>query len=227
VIATEKSENKKLGAVSVTLASIKGSCPTTCPLQNNGCYAQDSFTGMMVRRMDNHVQDANLDASAVAHDEADAIDTLTGKRPLRIHVAGDCRTNDAAQTVSAAAQRYSARRGPPVWTYSHAWRTVARDSWKDVSVLASCETPQDVADARQRGYAAARVVPEFQNGTRAWREGDLTMIPCPEQAGSAASCSDCRLCWNDQKLLARNAVICFSAHGSGTAKVKTTLTVLA
>ena len=226
VIATERSENRKLGGVSVTLASIKGSCPTTCPLRDNGCYAQDSFVGMMVRRMDNFVQDADLDASAVAHDEANAIDGLSGKRALRLHVAGDCKTDEAAHTVSGAAGRYSARHGQPVWTYSHAWRDVARDSWKDVSVLASCETTQDVREASARGYASARVVPEFPNGRRAWQEDGLTMLPCPEQSGAAASCADCKLCWKDQSLRSRGVTIAFAAHGSGTQKVKTTLTVL-
>jgi hypothetical protein len=227
VIATEKSENRKLGSVSITMASIAGSCPRTCPLQNRGCYAQTSFVGMMVARMDRHVQDAGLDVEAIAQDEADAIDNLTGKRALRIHVAGDCTTDTAAQTVSSAAQRYSERHDQKVWGYTHAWRDVARDSWKDVSILASCETVQDVADARERGYAAAVVVDEFP-GTKAWKQGDLTLIPCPEQAGTSPSCNDCRLCWNDTRLRERSMAIAFAVHGSGAEKAKTVaLTVLA
>jgi hypothetical protein len=82
-------------------------------------------------------------------------------RPLRLHTVGDCRTDEAARIVAAAAERYMDAGGGPVWTYTHAWRLVDRASWGRVSVLASCETPEQVELARARGYATAIVVDEF------------------------------------------------------------------
>jgi hypothetical protein len=84
---------------------------------------------------------------------------------MRLHTVGDCRTDEAAKIVAAAAERYMDAGGGPVWTYTHAWRLVDRASWGRVSVLASCETPEQVELARARGYATAIVVDEFDDRT--------------------------------------------------------------
>jgi hypothetical protein len=182
---------------------------------------------MQVRRMDKYVEEAGLDETQVAQAEADAIDAIWSGLPLRLHVAGDCRTDAAAQIVSAAAARYTSRNRNKAWTYSHAWRDVARESWGGVSVLASCESADDALKARDAGYAAAIVVPEFPEGKRAWPLGNgLTAIACLEQTGASPACTSCRLCWDDEGLRRRKQVIAFAAHGSGVKKVKQALNVL-
>jgi hypothetical protein len=225
VIAVARSENQKLGGVSVTMAAI-ASCGD-CPLRNNGCYAQDGHVGMMTRRMDAHVREAGLSQQDIADAEALAIDGIWSGLPLRIHVSGDCDSNETAQTVSGAADRYSKRNGQPTWTYTHSWRKVARKSWGQVSVLASCETPDEAVEARAQGYAPAIVVDAFPDGKKAWDLGNgLKAMPCPEQSGAALSCVDCKLCWNDEKLQKRNLAIAFAIHGSGAKKARTVLNVL-
>lgn len=225
VIATALSQNGKLGAVSSTTASLQ-SCGA-CPLRDNGCYAQNGPLSWIVRRMDKHVTENDVTVEQIARDEAAAIDGLWSGLPLRIHVAGDSRTDETAQIVSAAAERYSKRNRQGSWTYTHAWRAVSRGSWGKVSVLASCETEQDVLDAQERGYAAALVVGEYENGSKAWTLANgMKAIPCPQTTNAAASCATCRLCMDDGKLKARNAVIAFEVHGSQQSKARVTLNVL-
>lgn len=225
VLAVALSQNEKLGAVSATTVSIESCGP--CPWKNNGCYAQQGPLGWMVKRMDTHVASESMEALAIARAEADAIDGLRTGLPLRLHVAGDCASDEAAQIVSGAAERYSRRNRAPAWTYTHAWRAVKRSSWGQTSVMASCETADQADAAMESGYAAAMVVEEYPNGKRSWKlPTGATAIPCPQTTGAAASCADCRLCWNDNALRARRAVITFAAHGSQNRKVRETLRVL-
>lgn len=225
VIATNISQNAKLGPVAVTTATLASCGP--CPLRDAGCYAQQGPLGWMVKRMNDHATATAATPVEIARDEAQAIGTLKSGLPLRLHVAGDCQTDEAASIVSQAAERYSRRHRAPAWTYTHAWRQVSRSSWGQVSVLASCETPEHVDQAREAGYAAALVVEAYPNGRKSWKLANgSTAIPCPQTTDAAASCADCRLCWNDQALRGRNAVIAFEAHGAQSKKVKATLNVL-
>jgi hypothetical protein len=217
-MAVERSDNSKLGGASTTYAS-QPSCPSACPFINNGCYAQAAGPlGWMTRRMNTAALESGADVLDVALAEAAAIRTLTGTRPLRLHTYGDCPTEESARIVSGASAEYAARHGSPVWTYTHAWRTVVRSAWnRAVSVLASCETVKAARKAMDRGYAAAIVVPEHTS-PNAYRVDDVTVIPCPEQTGKSASCATCRLCWDSDALLRRRAVIAFETHGSGARK---------
>ena len=225
VIATGISQNSKLGPVATTTTTLASCGP--CPFRDNGCYAQQGPLGWMVTRMNAHAEATAATPRQIAQDEARAIGTITSGLPLRLHVAGDCSDDDSARIVSAAADRYSRRYRQPAWTYTHAWRAIERRSWGQVSVLASCETPEQADQARERGYAVAMVVSEYPNGRKAWKlETGATAIPCPQTTDAAVSCAQCRLCWNADALRERNAVIAFEAHGSQAKKVRTTLTVI-
>jgi hypothetical protein len=210
-IAVEKSNNAKTGPVSATYVS-QGSCPTTCSFLGAGCYAELGRTGMHTRNL----ADADTEFTPVqlARRESAAIRELSGMRPLRLHVVGDCRTNESAKIVSRAADRYRGKHGQPVWTYTHAWRTVERVNWGDVAVRASVESERDIAIARERGYPAALVVDHHPENGASWKTKDGTkVIPCPEQT-RGTTCSDCRLCWTSPH------VIAFAAHGARAETVR-------
>jgi hypothetical protein len=207
-IAVERSKNTKTGPISATYAA-QGSCPTSCPLLHSGCYAESGQVGMLAARL------AAKPATprAIARQEAAAIDTLTGALPLRLHVVGDCRTDATTRIVSAAADRYAARHDQPVWTYTHAWRAVDRDSWGAVSVRASCESVGEIPAATARGYRAAVIVSEHPTDGRAWNSAAGKVIPCPAQTRDT-TCRDCKLCWTSPHTIA------FAAHGQSTKKVQ-------
>jgi hypothetical protein len=222
-IAKAKSGNAKIGEAGTTYAA-QTSCPTSCPFfAGGGCYAENGSLGKFV------TGPLNAAAKAIAHDvldvaraEADAIDKLdvSDGRELRLHTVGDCATDEAAQIVAAACARYRARGGGPVWTYTHAWRDVARESWGEVSVLASCETAEDVALAKTRGYATQITVEEFANdrrhqldATEAPKAVGVDILPCPEQT-RGVTCTECRLCFDDAKLRDRGYSIAFEMHGT-------------
>lgn len=214
VIAVAKSANSKIGQVAATYVS-QESCPRSCPFRGSGCYAETGMTGIHTKRLNRDARAGKLTKLQLAKNEARAVDGLSGDLPLRLHVVGDCTTNQTTKVVAGAAKRYRSRHNSRVWAYTHTWKRVRRASWGDVSVIASCETMADVKLAMGQGYAAAIVVSEHSGagGRAVVREG-LRVVPCPQQTGRAADCMSCGLCLDAGRLRAAGIVIEFATHGS-------------
>ena len=138
------------------------------------------------------------DPVAIATEEAKAIATLSGTRPLRLHVVGDCTSDQTARILAGAVRKYQRVTNQPAWSYSHAWRDIKRKSFGPISVLASGESTQQVKLARAKGYATAMVVDRFQD-TKAFSIDGVKVVPCPQQTGKTDSCRTCRLCWDDSQ----------------------------
>jgi len=212
VLAVEKSTNSKTGLVAATYAPIQ-SCPKTCPFMDGGCYAQHGHCGIHLRRLNKNAKaQKKTRAVDIARIEARAIREMKSMLPLRLHIVGDCKTAKAAEIVARASGEYRARTAQPVWTYTHAWKTIPRDKWGDISVLASCETIEDAKCAMERGYAASMV--RAKKFDKSFKLGDIQMIPCPEMV-KGIPCNKCKLCTKDQMLLKSRRVICFFPHGTG------------
>lgn len=229
---SDSGNTKLMGSkkVDATYVSIKASCPKTCPLMGEGCYAQLSYVGMTTHRLDDEAQGNS--PLQVARAEARAIDTayrggpIPSNRDMRLHVAGDSRTRAAAKIVNSAVGRWKNRGGQDCWTYTHAWRNVPREDWANVSILASVSTPQEAALAKKQGYAPAIVVGEHPGDKAYQLDGSNTKwIPCPAQT-KGVGCSDCRLCFNADRLFENNFGIAFAAHGVKKDTVRRHLNVM-
>jgi len=233
-IYVSNSQNEKISGtnkVDATYASIKATCSSTCPFQNDStCYAKLSFVGMIVKRLDSRARQHS--PLAVARAEAKCIDeAYNGKaipkdRDLRIHVSGDSRTISGTKLINNAVKRWKKRGGRTAWSYSHSWQHVPREEWSAVSILASIESTDQVSAARQQGYAPAIVVPEHVSERAYMLPGsDTKWIPCVSQTRNI-SCVDCRLCFNADRLFENNMGIAFAAHGINKTALKRRLTVI-
>lgn len=221
------SDNRKTGAVAATYAS-KASCPVTCPFLDCGCYGDYGPTAIIWKRMDEG--GVGLTPEQIATQEAIQLDRLPAVVDVRLHVVGDARTDAAAAILASAAIRYTSRNpGVDVWTYTHSWQMVQRAAWGGVSVLASCQTPDEVTAAAERGYAAALVVADFESQhayTFYDSEGrEYRGVPCLYETRKI-QCVNCRLCMDDGKLREERRVILFRAGGGGRKSVVRTLEVL-
>ena len=215
-LAVQWSGNVKIGRLSTTLAGTV-SC-VDCTLRGRGCYAETGMVGIHVRRLNAKVRARKASPVRQAEHEARGIDALRAVgQGLRIHTSGDCPTTESARIVADAAGRFMAHGGGKAWSYTHAWRRVPRKAWGAVSVLASVETLDDAVRAIRRGWATARVVPNFPS-EKAWDEGGVRWIPCPAQTRDDVTCDSCRLCWDDAKLRTIKAGVAFEAHGSSKRK---------
>lgn len=193
VIAVEKSQNYKIGKVSATYVAMQ-SCPTSCPLLDAGCYGQGGNVRMHERRVAEFA--GGLTPEEIATFEADAIGTLTGDYPLRLHVVGDAKTDAAAAILAEAASEYTKRGGEPVYAYTHGWMEgVKRESWGDISVLASVHTADDAKRALDEGYGAAVVytTPDDHPLDKATRlDNGVKLVPCPQQTKKGCGCDRCK-----------------------------------
>lgn len=232
IYVSDSGNSKIMGSkkVDATYCSINATCPNTCELKGKGCYAELSFVGIQTTRLNNEA--SQLTALQVARAEAKAIDNcynggaVPAGRDMRLHVAGDSRTVTGTRIINKAVGRWKRRGGGDCWSYTHAWRSVPRSEWNNVSILASVSSTAEVAEARKQGYAPAIVVPEF-NGDKAFTlEGsDTKWIPCPAQTRNKG-CSDCRLCFNANRLHNDNFGIAFAAHGVKKNAIKRHLNVV-
>lgn len=233
VIYVSDSGNEKLMGskkVDATYVSIKASCPKDCPLMGNGCYAQLGNVGIHTHRIDKEAEGfTTVDA---ARAEAKAIDAsykggaVPAGRAMRLHVAGDSRTRKGTALINNSVKRWKIRGGGDVWSYTHAWRNVPRKAWSHVSMLASVSNVSEVAEARAQGYAPAIVVPEHPSDKAFKLDGcDTKWIPCPAQTREVG-CSDCRLCFNADRLFHGNFGIAFAVHGIKKNQLKRHLKVV-
>lgn len=232
IYVSDSGNTKIMGTkkVDATYVSIKASCPKSCPLMGEGCYAQLSYVGMTNHRLDEEA--AGFSPLQAARAEAKAIDNsykgghIPQARALRIHVAGDSRTIAGTRLVNGAVKRWRERGGGDVWSYTHAWKNVPRKEWNQVSILASVTTVDEVVAAREKGYAPAIVVGEHVSEKAYQLEGsDTKWIPCPAQT-RGVGCTDCRLCFNADRLHDGNYGIAFAVHGVKKDSLKKHLTVV-
>lgn len=211
VIARAIAENRKIGLAASTWAPVEQTCPPDCPLLRSGkCYTRSGRVRIHEQRIAAVATAAKLSPRELAQAEADAIDRLPrSPLPLRLHVAGDSRTITAARLVARAAERYTRRGGGVAWTYTHAWRTVPREAWGSVSILASCDTPADAAQADAAGWAVALVVPQLDGAAGRVIPGtDLVGVGCRYDL-DRTTCSDCRLCLDAEGLRRERRAILF------------------
>lgn len=231
------SKNKKISGrklADTTYVSIQSSCPNSCELKDgNGCYAELSFVGIHVRRLDKEAE--SLTPLQVARAEAKVInesydgEAVPSFKDLRLHVSGDSRTIQGSRLINKAAGHWLSRQEHPgkVWGYTHAWSNVPRKEWSNVEILASVSSIDEVKLARDQGYAPAIIVGEhLSNRVYSIPNSDIKWIPCPAQLKEEVSCTSCRLCFDTKRLFDNKYGIAFAAHGVKKNQIKKHLKVI-
>jgi hypothetical protein len=223
--------------VASTYLPVAQSCPSSCTFRDNGCMAQSGYTGRAVRRLE--VAAADMSHYEIEAAEARALDRLLPRgvprdggrdgrspRDLRLHVSGDVGSVPGLRAIAAAVDRLKARGLGSAWTFTHAWRSLPREIWEPISVLASVEASADAELAWALGYAPAIVVPRFP-GTRTFELGGFRWTPCPAELRKA-TCATCRLCLDGvDRMHAERRGIAFAVHGPGAEDAKRRLPVIA
>lgn len=201
----------KVTYCSVTYLSMSTCEGNGCPLYDHGCMAQTGNINLHAERV--YIPDP----VAAIRNEAEHIDYLTGRNPLRLRISGNQYNEQTlVEYTQPAAARYHRRYNQPVWTYDHNWNRIRRDAWGVISVLASVHSIEEIETARTKGYAAALLLPEAK--AKMWKEGDTTIVHCPNERNGML-CIDCQLCWKAQYLYTNNITILFTPHGTNRKKI--------
>jgi hypothetical protein len=211
-----------------TSVSMEATCPATCPWKSSpgrpgACYVESGFQKFRAAQLDDEA--AQLSPLDVIKAEARLIRESFGGGPvpqdgpggagrgLRLHVAGDVDGVAGTKELAKAAAEWMARGGSRPWSYSHRFREVHRRHWGPIAVLASIENPADLRVVAKQGYAPALVVDSFES-EQPFEINGWKFIPCPFEAHrTKPSCTDCRLCWDEERLRSSRTGIAFAVHG--------------
>jgi hypothetical protein len=227
--AVEVSDNEKVGLSSCTYSSQVSTCPDSCPLkpkldakgkviETRGCYANGTAVSIHAARLN---QADGQDAREAQKQEVEAIESLTGSLDLRVHVVGDCVDDTHAKALAKAMVEHQKKKGRKAWTYTHNWRKIKAESWNGTSVLASCDSLEQVKEAQAKGYACATIVDSFES-ERVYEKNGVKLLPCVYQT-KGKKCVDCKLCLDSERLKRLGLTIAFTPHGGGKNKARLSL----
>lgn len=199
-----RTKDKKTGEVLVSYSPIE-SCPDSCKLKEGGCYAWDLF---YLKILSNRLTDGRTKPTLLK----DALKKITVSAKIARHrVAGDI-VGDVMETLQECKDIEEA--GLINIGYTHAWRDEESQPLKQF-FRASCETVDEVMEARQMGWATTLIVPEGTEKTVILPNDEKAFL-CPAKVGVEGevdvTCNTCTLCKVNEKTLSKTVM--FEVHGN-------------
>lgn len=224
---TRVSGNIKTGPIPVTMSS-RSTCPDSCALKANGCYAGQGMVAIHWRRLDQ--QGLDLETLA-AH-----IQTLPRGQLWRHDVAGDLtpsQADNARIDPQALQTLVNANKGRQGFTYTH-HKVIGQDAAAKAnraSIKASNEqgftvnlSADDLSAADELASLGigpvVTLLPESFSKpgapTSTKTPAGRTVAVCPAVRRDDVQCANCGICANST----RKAIIGFPAHGSAKRKAE-------
>lgn len=217
---TKKSSNAKTGPIAVSTTS-KDSCPTTCPLKGNGCYAESGPLLLHWNKVSDGSRSLTIDSFI------DALRTLPEGSCFRHNQAGDLPhySGFINHKELEAITNVCAERKLTAWTYthhkvdnSHNVEVIQKANKDGLTVNVSAHSQAHAVEVYREGMPAVCIVPKDTN-TNSWCNDGVKFIVCPAQTKANKTCAECKLCANAD----RPFVIAFKAHGNSVKKVESTI----
>ena len=217
VALTLSSSNKKTGPMPVT-TSTADYCPTSCPLKDNGCYAENSHQGMHWRKV------TSGERGVVWSQFLAEVRTLP-KGPFAIwrhNVAGDLPKTKAGK-IDRTKMRglISANAGRGGFTYTHHAPAANRHIIEAANLRGFTVNLSANNAAQADEYAALGIAPVVTllatEAKTSKTPAGRTVVRCPAETSKTINCQTCRLCQRTN----RKFIIGFYPHGSGKAKAAT------
>jgi hypothetical protein len=212
-----KSRNAKTGPIPTTTSS-RETCPDSCPLKDNECYASAGYYTRL-----------NWDAVTRGDRGADWGALLEQVRALpdgqiwRHNVAGDLPHLDGKRIDRSALRSLThANNGRAGFTYTHHSMSVKhnRDAVKQANahgftVNLSADSPRraDELAALEIAPVVAIVAADQMTNTRT--PGGRPIVICPAVTRDNVSCATCKLCARRD----RGVIVGFPAHGAQKSKI--------
>lgn len=221
---TKKSSNAKTGPIAVSTTS-RDSCSPSCPLFNNGCYAE---TGPLKLHWD-RVSAGPYDDKPRGTDLesfVSALKSLPEGSCFRHNQAGDLPSSQGIINIHAFGLIANAchERKLTAWTYTHHDLThygnreiVKHAPQMGMTVNASAHSQSHAAELHKQGIPSVCIVPKNES-RKTWEHDGVKFLVCPAQ-WSDKNCAECKLC----SVAERSCVVAFKAHGTQAKKVEATI----
>ena len=208
---THRSSNAKVGKIPVTTSS-KRTCPSECPMLDNGCYASAGFhTNMHWDKVTSGERGGSMDELCTS------IRNLPEGQLWRHNVAGDLQPTPQGTIDSRALWRLvAANTGRRGFTYTHYTpagenlEAIAGANRAGFTINVSHNSPQEALEA-QHGQPRVTIVPSDY-----WAEGNRrgNIVRCPAETSDTITCKDCKLC----SVATRKDIVGFTVHGTQAKK---------
>lgn len=215
---TKVSSNAKTGPIAVSMTESK-SCPDTCQLKANGCYAKTSFTGMQWRQLDNGTHGIEWD------EFISGLSGLPYGSIFRHNVAGDLPHENGTIDENKIRDMSYALKRKTGFTYTHHILTrenigiIKKANRQGFTVNASCDNLQQVDTVMHLGIPAATILPEVSGKVTHTPAGNK-VVTCPATYNDKVQCANCGsgkpLCARSD----RDYAIGFPVHGVGKKKAE-------
>ena len=218
---TKQTSNKKLakpGHAMAASTTSRDSCPTTCELKGNGCYAE---SGPLKLHWDKVSLGPGRGISLFEFCEA--LRALPMGSCFRHNQAGDLPhlsgfiNFKALELITAAC----AVRKLKAWTYthhkvdnSHNLEVIEKAIKSGLTVNISAQSQSHAAAMHKQGLPSVCIVPRGED-RKHWEYDGVKFLVCPAQT-SEKTCSECKLC----AIADRSCVVSFKAHGTQARKAE-------
>ena len=213
---TKISSNAKTGPIAVSMTESK-SCPDTCQLKTNGCYAKTSFVGIQWRQLDNGTHGIEWD------EFISQLSSLPYGSIFRHNVAGDLpHDNEIIDEDKIRNMAYALKRKIG-FTYTHHVfspeniNTIKKANQQGFTINVSCDNLNQVDQVMALGVPAATILPEVSDKVTYTPAGNK-VITCPATYNDKVQCFNCGsgkpLCARSDRTYA----IGFPVHGAGKKK---------
>lgn len=212
---TRTSGNRKTGPIAVSMTS-RNSCPDSCALKANGCYAESGMVRLHWQKLDQ--QTAGYDLAQFVG----LISSLPTGAAFRHNVAGDIPDLHHLMCISKAAQS----RNLEGWTYTHNHSDEAMrngiayvNTKQGLTVNLSANSPKHADEllALTIGPVVTVVSPDTWKDDKPISKTSKgnTIVRCPAEYIEGMDCDKCRLC----AVSTRRGIVGFTAHGVAKRKV--------
>lgn len=196
--------------------SDKGTCPDSCPLKANGCYANG---GPLLRHW-NEVSKGNRGNDWNGF--INAVRSLPKKWKFRHNQAGDLPGENEQIDSEKLNQLALAVKSNELiaWTYTHKplneknLNAIKKANQNGFTINASADNLKEADSFKNQGIPVVVVLPKDSPDTVLTPNGHKVVV-CPAQRNEKSNCSNCLLCAKNQ----RSVIVGFKAHGNGRNKV--------
>lgn len=210
---THVSSNSKTGPIPVSVTA-ESTCPPTCPLKGNGCYAEYSYARIAWNKVSSGERGTSWE------DFCAQIYDLPPMTLWRHNVSGDLPHTDGVIDRSKALTLAGANAGKLGFSYTHHeidknLETLQLLNLCGFTVSLSADNLEEADVFYDTGLPVVTVLPMDQMENTTTPAGRKVVV-CPAVVRDDVTCSSCGLC----QVQTRNVIVGFPSHGTGKAKAQ-------